>query len=69
MPSLPELIRPNRVDLHQPDIDCAIAVVVNSGRGKCAFGLGDSPKQPWGDLVPLAGFLETECRARAGEEE
>lgn len=69
IPGLPELIGPYRVDLHQSDIDCAIAVVVDSGRGKCAFGLGNSPKQPRRDLVPLASLLKTKGRTRAREEQ
>ncbi len=67
IPGLAELICPEGVDLHQADIDRAVAVMVDGGRVKAAFCFGDCQEKVGGDGVPLPGLLKTEGMNREGE--
>ena len=60
LPSRTELIGPAGVDLHQADIDGAVAVMVAGGGVEAALAFGDGPEEDGRDCVALPGLLETE---------
>lgn len=64
VPSFAELFGPDRVDLHQADIDSAVSVMVYGGRVKAALGFGDGPEKVGGNGVPLPGLLKAKGMGR-----